>query len=89
MRLPRHSKAKRRSIQEAINLKCDAYEKESVRMVRGEEALIIKMCREFGAENVMSWYRIAFGRGIHELKAIKYVCGIARNIRADQEAKNG
>lgn len=72
-------------LQEAINLKCEAYQAESSRMDKGEEKHIIKLCREFGAETVLDWYRAAYRRGVSEFKAVRYVCGIARNVRKSLE----
>lgn len=67
--------------QQAINLKCEAYGVESTHMASGETTLILSLCKEFGAETVLYWYRSAEGRRVSEYKAIKYVCGCARNSR--------
>lgn len=67
--------------QQAVNLKCEAYEVKSSEFLKGEKTLILKMCREFGTETVLGWYRTAFQRGVTNSKAIRYVCGIARNVR--------
>lgn len=67
--------------QEAVNLKCNAYDVKTVTVVPRELGMIIKLCREFGAETVLDWYRQACNRGVDEDQSIKYVCGIARNTR--------
>jgi cytochrome c553 len=68
----------------AANLKADAYaipDGEIVDMQKGEITLILHMSNEFGAETVLEWYRIAAAK-VPVRKAIKYVCGIARNVRS-------
>jgi hypothetical protein len=75
--------------QQAINLKCEAYRVKSTDMERGEIGHILRLCREFGAETVMDWYRAAAGRGVREHRAIKYVCGCARNVRDQQAGGSG
>lgn len=66
--------------QRAVDLKCEAFGVNSVRMSKGEETHIIKLCQEFGAETVLGWYRVAAYKTT-EAKAVRYVCGIARNVR--------
>lgn len=74
--------------QEAVNLKCQAYGVEQVQLDRGEKGKIVVLCREFGAETVLDWYRIAVSNGIPEWKAIRYVSGIARNVREQAGGAN-
>lgn len=77
-------------MQQAINLKCSAYEVEETRMAKGEASSILRLCKEFGTETVLQWFRIAYGNSVQEMNAIRYVCGIARNTRKDaEEAANG
>lgn len=73
--------AKRALDQEMVNIKCDAYGVKAVRMQRGEYAAMRNMVAEFGADLVLEWYSIAAAKGVKEWDAIRYVCGIARNIR--------
>jgi hypothetical protein len=69
----------------AINLKCQAYGVKEVRMDRGEAAHISKLCKAYGADQVLAWYQRAASRGVSEFKAIRYVYGIIRNIRKQEE----
>lgn len=69
--------------QQAVNIKCDAYGVNSIIMVQSEQATMVNLMREFGADQLLEWYHLAAGRGIYDNKAIKYVCGIARNKRAE------
>jgi hypothetical protein len=71
--------------QQAINLKCDAYDTDSVQFLKGETGRIVTLCKEHGAENVLRWYGIAAEREVSELRALPYVYGIIRNVRKDQE----
>jgi hypothetical protein len=75
--------------QQAVNLKCEAYEIDSCRMESGEVTIIIRLCREFGAETVLEWYRTAHRKRVRPASAIRYVCGIARNIRQQREEAEG
>lgn len=77
--------AKKQAEQAAVNLKCSAYEVESTRMEQGECTLITGWCREFGADAVVDWYQTAHRRDVRERNAVKYVCGIVRNIRKEAE----
>ncbi len=67
--------------QEAINLKCAAFDVSDVLMGKGESRLILNLCTEFGADTVLDWYRLAAIKRISESKAVQYVCGIARRVR--------
>lgn len=71
--------------QQAVNLKCEAYRVDSVVMATNEERIIINLCKEFGSETVLDWYRAAYSRDVQEKRAVKYVCGIARNTRESLE----
>lgn len=73
--------------QQAVNLKCEAYEVDDTLMEKGETQIILNLCREFGAETVLSWYRTAYGRNVSERRAVRYVCGIARNVREQSEGE--
>jgi hypothetical protein len=86
--LRKSMEAERQIQQEAVNLKCAAYQTKETRMQPGEQTTIINLCKEFGAETVTGWYRIAFGRRISEWRAVQYVCGIARNVRKEAEDKD-
>lgn len=66
--------------QMAVNLKCDAYEQESVSFCIGEQGHIVKLCRVYGSDQVMEWYRLAATARVPERRAIKYVYGIIRNL---------
>lgn len=68
--------------QQAVNLKCHAYGVKSVKIARGEIKIIVGLCNEFGAETVLEWYRAAASK-VSESTAVRYVCGIARNVRED------
>lgn len=67
--------------QEVINLKCDAYSVEQVDFDKGEMASAIGLLNEFGADLVVQWYRTAAKNRVTAYKAIRYVCGCARNHR--------
>lgn len=75
--------AKRALDQEMVNLKCDAYGVKAVRMQRGEYTMMRNLVAEFGADMVLDWYGIAAAKGVKEWDAVRYVCGIARNVRMD------
>lgn len=79
--------AARQVEQMAVNLKCDAYDVDTVQMAQGEKAHIGKLCQAYGADQVMEWYELAAARGVPELRAIKYVYGIIRNLR-DKEVED-
>jgi hypothetical protein len=76
--------------QEAVNLKCQAYGVESVRMNGGEVKHIISLCQAYGAENVLNWYQCAAVKRVSEWNAIKYIYGIVRNLKrqAEEESTN-
>lgn len=71
--------------QQAVNLKCEAYVTSRVDMLAGEAKRIIKLCRRYGADNVLDWYRCAFKQGVREDRAIKYVSGIIRRKKEQGE----
>lgn len=76
--------AEREAEQAIVNLKCTAYGVEELRFNRGEIATARNLVREFGADVVLTWYKAASDRRVSDWNAIKYVCGIARKVRADQ-----
>nr|WP_294529184.1 HNH endonuclease [uncultured Rhodopila sp.] len=76
--------ADKRRLQEAVNIKCSAYETNSVIMDQTEARRIANWCREFGADRVLEWYGIAFRNGVYENKAVRYVSSIVKNIRAEE-----
>jgi hypothetical protein len=67
--------------QEIVNLKCAAYGIRSVKMDRNEQKIAGSLCREFGPDMVLEWYRTAAAKGVRDREAVQYVCGIARNVR--------
>ena len=67
--------------QAGINLKCAAYETDSVQMRQGEKHLITKMCQTYGPDLVLEWYQAAYRHDVEEDYAIQYVCGCARKYR--------
>lgn len=75
--------------QEIINLKCTAYGVENVKMASGELAIISRLCKEFGADVVTEWYSSAAQNNVYPHRAIKYVCGCARNAREKAMGANG
>lgn len=74
--------------QEAVNLKCTAYDVDKTVLLKGEAKHIIGLCGAYGAENVLKWYRAACRNNVKQDCAIKYVYGIIRHIKK-QEAANG
>lgn len=74
-------KAKADLEQMAVNLKCDAYDCESVSFCHGEQGHIIRLCGVYGADQVAEWYSLAASRRVPERRAIKYVYGIVRNLK--------
>lgn len=70
--------------QQAVNLKCQAYGVQQIRMKTGERKIICNLCREFDPVQVLGWYEIACKNGVAEIDAVKYVCGIARKVRMVQ-----
>lgn len=79
--------AKREMDQQMVNLKCEAYGVESVPLQRNEVATMRNLVAEFGADQVLEWYFQAASRGVTAWQAVRYVCGIARKVRADAEAE--
>lgn len=67
--------------QMAGNLKCEAYGKDKVRLVRDEHAHILRLCNTYGADQVLEWYRRAKANRVPPRRAIKYVYGIVRNLQ--------
>src|SRR3972149_927195 len=63
--------ASKEAAQEAVNLKCAAYEIESANFAPGEKTIISNLCWEFGADKVLEWYQIAAGRSISEWAAVQ------------------
>jgi hypothetical protein len=55
-------------------------------MIKGEANRILALCREHGATNVLSWYRMAADRRVSQWQAIKYVYGIIRKIKGGSGA---
>jgi hypothetical protein len=72
--------------QMAVNLKCEAYELKTVSFQTGEMTHVSRLCQAYGADQVLEWYKIAAGRNVPEYKAIKYVYGIVRNMKGDNDA---
>lgn len=70
-----------------VNMKCAAYRQKSCTIQRGEMSIALGLVREFGADNVARWYVAAARRGVHEAKAVRYVCGCARNERENGGAE--
>lgn len=77
--------ARRRLDQLAVNLKCEDYGVEKCHFEKGEAAHITKLCQSYGADQVLDWYKIAAGKGVKEHSSIRYVYGIVRNIRKQEE----
>lgn len=77
--------AQKELAQMSINLKCEAYGVDSVRMNNHEEARITELCRQYGADRVLEWYKIAARHRVSEWNAIKYVSGIIRRKRDEGE----
>lgn len=71
--------------QNATNLKCEAYGYDKVRMQPGELTHIIKLCQAYGADQVFDWYSAAADARVSDYRAIKYVYGIIRNLRKQEE----
>ncbi len=69
--------------QEAVNLKCQAYGVDSVRMAAGEVGRIMRLCAEHGADCVLDWYSSAAEHGVHDRETIRYVYGIIRRRREE------
>jgi HNH endonuclease len=80
--------AQKESEQAAINLKCSAYGTDSISMDRGEEKRIHTLCREFGADLVLDWYRCACAANVRPRNAIRYVSGCVRNYREQHPASS-
>ena len=70
--------------QRLVDLKCEAYESESVHVEPGEVDHAIRLLREFGADKVVEWYRSAVSHGVSDQRAILYVCGCARTHRKER-----
>jgi hypothetical protein len=77
--------ARKQIEQLAVNLKCGAYNVDSIQFADGEIAHISKLCQAYGADQVLDWYGIAYRQDIPEMKAIKYVYGIIRAKREKGE----
>jgi archaellum component FlaC len=77
--------AKKDLEQQIIDLKCEAYRVKCVTIANGELAIVLKLVNEFGADRVLEWYSLAASSMVPERKAIKYVCGIARNTREQEQ----
>jgi hypothetical protein len=76
----------RRSLEQlAVNLKCEAYDLDEVELATGETAHIAKLCQAYGADQVLEWYQIAASKRVPQHRAIKYVYGIVRNVRKEEE----
>jgi len=81
--------AEKEARQAAVNLKCAAYGLEEVSIEHKEISRILNLSREFGADRVLEWYSLAAQRGVKEWDAVRYVSGIARNVREEEgEAVN-
>lgn len=77
--------AERQLRQEIVNLKCAAYGIDTCTIQKGEIASVRKLLAEFGADEVLSWYQSAARNNVSQWQSVRYVCGIARNVR---EARN-
>ena len=75
--------AERRMAELALQIKRDAYERDSIELERGELHHISKLIKEFGADTVLSWYRKARWRRVPDWDAIRYVNGVARKVRIE------
>lgn len=73
--------AQQQIAQLAVNLKCQAYGIKKTRMLNGEAAHISKLCKVYGADLVLEWYRIAADQEVPPERAIKYVYGIVRKLK--------
>ena len=71
--------------QQIVNLKCQAYRVKRVTMARGECSTAIRLLAEFGPDKLLFWYVSASDRYVSESKSIRYVCGCARNERAERD----
>lgn len=76
--------AQRELDQQAINLKCAAYDVDSIFMDKGEAKRIATLTREFGADLVLEWYSCASAAGVRPRHAIRYVSGCVRNHRQSE-----
>ncbi len=65
--------------QTLVNYWCEAFGVKT--MDRAHATRLITLCEEFNTVVVMSWIDKATGRGIHEQFGMKYINGIARNVR--------
>lgn len=81
------SKAKQEVEQEIVNMKCEAYEVETIRLSHKETLFASNLIQEFGVDKLREWYELAACRFVYSDDAIQYVCGIARNVR--KEAAEG
>jgi hypothetical protein len=78
--------ARKDSEQSIVNIKCHAYKVKSTRFDAWEMQQILKLVEEFGPDKVVEWYAAAASAGVPELKAIRYICGCARNCREEEAA---
>lgn len=69
--------------QQIVNIKCRAYGSESTIFDKAEKSIVRNLLTEFGPELVIEWYASAARNGCLEDKAVKYICGCARNERED------
>lgn len=71
--------------QEVINLLCDAYRVESMSMSERTLSHFVGIVQKHGPELLADWLSQAVRRGVKSHVCIKYVYGIIRTIRQEQE----
>lgn len=70
--------------QEIVNLWCETIGEKTCD--KRSVSTVMNLIDEFGASTVGEWLEIVSSKTMTELKSIKYLCGIARNVR--EEAGN-
>lgn len=70
----------RREIRQGIiNMKCAAYDAESIAVAPNEIAAVTRLIETWGVDVVAEWYDIAAANSVPPKNAIRYIRGIARN----------
>lgn len=67
-------------------LKESVYQRSFDSLPRAEVTITIRLIDEFGPDTVLEWMETAAGNGVSHNNCIKYVCGIARNARMEENA---
>jgi hypothetical protein len=67
--------------QAAVNMVCEAYGVEKIRINNQDWTGFVQLVREHGADVVVDWVNAAASRGVREWECLRYVRGIVRAIR--------